>query len=88
MTDRDRGETGLKFQPYWWEAAPRSSDVIELPKKCDVLVVGSGYTGLSAALTLLNGGRGVVVLDRGCPGFWRQYAQWWPGWKRQSEVSR
>lgn len=64
-----RGETGLKFHPYWWEAAPRSSDAMSVPKKCDVLVVGSGYTGLSAALTLLNSGRGVVVLDRSCPGF-------------------
>ena len=34
-------------KPYWWERTPRPSlEPIELPKETEVLVVGSGYTGL------------------------------------------
>lgn len=56
--------------PYWWDAAPREprSDVA-LPAKVDVLVVGAGYAGLSAALTLVRGGRSVLVCEAGPPGF-------------------
>jgi glycine/D-amino acid oxidase-like deaminating enzyme len=56
-------------EPYWWDAAPREapSDVA-LPKKCDVAIIGAGYTGLSAALTLSRAGRSVVVLETGAPG--------------------
>jgi glycine/D-amino acid oxidase-like deaminating enzyme len=34
----------------------------------DVLIVGSGYTGLSAALTLARGGRSVLVCEAGAIG--------------------
>ena len=55
--------------PWWWEAArPRSSEDAALPDSTDVLVVGAGYTGLSAALTLAQAGREVLVLDRLMPG--------------------
>ena len=61
---------GLLEQPYWWEASPRSEPpVTELPKKADVLIVGSGYTGLSAALTLARAGREVVIVEREVPGW-------------------
>lgn len=61
---------GLIRQPYWWEAAPRRSDVSAvLPAQADVVIIGSGYAGLSAAVTLLRRGRETVVLDRGAPGF-------------------
>lgn len=66
---RGRAE-GLAFKPYWWEATPRDDrSRPELPKECDVVIVGSGYTGLSAALTLLRRGRRAIVLDKGVPGF-------------------
>lgn len=61
----------FKSEPYWWMAAPRP-DVepeAELPGKADVVIVGSGYTGLSAALTLARANRDVLVLDAGVPGF-------------------
>lgn len=60
---------GLTFRPYWWEAAPRPHVSPALPKRSDVVIVGSGFTGLSAALTLLRHGRSVVVLERGVPGY-------------------
>lgn len=60
----------LTYAPYWWEAAPRPPVTsAPLPAGTDVVVVGSGFTGLSAALTLLRQGRSAVVLERGVPGF-------------------
>lgn len=61
--------SGLAYRPYWWDAAPRARSSSPLPKHADVVIVGSGFTGLSAALTLLRHGRSVAVLERGVPGF-------------------
>ena len=60
---------GLVTEPYWWEAAPPKA----LPKKavqpsCDVVIVGSGYAGMSAALVLARAGRSVQVFDKQHPG--------------------
>ena len=67
---RAHGTSSVIRKPYWWEAAPRrESPGRALSPKTDVAIVGSGFTGLSAALTLLDTGRSVVVLDSGVPGF-------------------
>jgi glycine/D-amino acid oxidase-like deaminating enzyme len=59
----------MKELPYWWEHAPPTDvEPAALPARVDAAVVGSGYTGLSAALTLARSGRSVVVLDRDTPG--------------------
>lgn len=52
--------------PYWWRdgGIPDPSDERELPKEADVLVVGAGYTGVSAARHLQMHGRGAVVLEQ------------------------
>src|SRR5208283_1286872 len=52
----------FKNQPYWWDRAPPLPVVPgEARATTDVAIVGSGLTALSAALTLLRGGREVVV---------------------------
>jgi glycine/D-amino acid oxidase-like deaminating enzyme len=55
--------------PFWWEAAPPvalpSRDVLP---RCDVVIVGAGYTGLSAGLTLACAGRHVQIFDKLRPG--------------------
>ena len=51
--------------PYWWASvdAPASSDA-PLAHDADVVVIGGGYTGLSAAWELARRRRHVVVVDR------------------------
>src|SRR2546425_6791584 len=53
----------FKTTPYWWEEARPPAAPDPLPAQADVVVVGSGYTGLSASLTLLQAGRQVLGLD-------------------------
>jgi len=53
----------FKTTPYWWEEASPPAAPDPLPSQADVVVVGSGYTGLSASLTLQQAGRQVLVLD-------------------------
>jgi glycine/D-amino acid oxidase-like deaminating enzyme len=55
---------GYKNAPYWWDGAPRPSlPHVAPPARADVVIVGSGYTGLSAALPLVRAGRSTVLLD-------------------------
>ncbi|MGA8261233.1 MAG: FAD-binding oxidoreductase [Arenicellales bacterium] len=54
----------FKAEPYWWEDAPPAVlDPSPLPPEAEVVVIGSGYTGLNAALQTARGGRHTVVLD-------------------------
>ena len=56
----------FKATPYWWEAAPPESAADEpLPSKVDVVIVGAGFCGLSAAAELGRAGRSTMVLDAG-----------------------
>jgi len=51
---------------YWTDDAPLPvAEVAPLPERCDVLVVGSGYTGLSAARETARAGCSTLVLDSG-----------------------
>lgn len=61
---------GTLSRPYWWDAAPRQSEPVRpMSTKTEIAIVGSGYTGLSAALTLSRAGRDVTLLERGSVGF-------------------
>jgi len=54
----------FKPEPYWWEDAPppEAPDTAP-PPRTEVLIVGSGYTGLHAALRTARGGRETVVVE-------------------------
>ena len=53
----------FKDQPYWWEAAKPAPSHCTLPNAVDIAVIGSGYTGLHAAIRTARAGRETVVLD-------------------------
>lgn len=67
---REMFTSDCKMEPYWWDKVPcpPRSDRAP-PKKVDVAVIGSGYTGLNAALQTARGGRHTVVLDAEAAGF-------------------
>ncbi len=53
-------------RPIWLEDAPlRPATKQPLPRRADLVIAGSGYTGLSAAVEAARGGMSVLVLDRG-----------------------
>ncbi|MHA7827245.1 MAG: NAD(P)/FAD-dependent oxidoreductase [Roseovarius sp.] len=54
--------------PWWWEAAPPSGESDDISDSCDILVIGAGYTGLSAAIAAHDAGAQVLVLEAGVPG--------------------
>jgi glycine/D-amino acid oxidase-like deaminating enzyme len=70
--------------PYWWEAAkPMAQATPELPAQNEVVIVGAGFTGLNAAITLARAGKQVTVLDAEAPGWGassRNGGMLGPGW--------
>ena len=59
-----------KLASYWHEDAPLAVlPPADLPSEIDVAIVGAGYTGLIAALTIARAGRGVAVFDAEDAGF-------------------
>jgi len=53
----------FRAAPYWWDAAEPVERAATLPAEAEVAIVGGGYAGLSAALTLRRLGHQPVVLD-------------------------
>ena len=61
---------GLRTTPWWWEAAePAPPQPAPLPEEAEVAIIGGGYTGLSAALTLGRLGIGATVIEAERIGF-------------------
>jgi len=58
-----------KFTPFWWDGQPQFENTDVLPSTADIVIIGAGYTGLSAALTLSKSGKDVIVLDSEMVGF-------------------
>jgi gamma-glutamylputrescine oxidase len=55
----------FRAEPFWWEAARPFESQAELPERTDVVIVGSGFCGLSAGNTCVAAGHSTVVLDAG-----------------------
>ena len=54
----------FKTTPYWWDRTPRPAlPSTDVPGSVDVAIIGSGYTGLNAAIAVARGGRSVLVFD-------------------------
>lgn len=54
----------ITTDPYWWLAArPTAAGSSPVPDETDVAIVGSGYTGLNAAMELADRGFKVTVLE-------------------------
>lgn len=59
-----------KDTSYWLEGlSPVEGVTDEIAAKTDVLVIGSGFTGINAAIEMVRGGREVMVIEAGTPGF-------------------
>ena len=55
----------------WWDSTVEISDnpVLQGNVACDVVIVGAGFTGLSAAYHLARAGASVVVVDANAIGW-------------------
>ncbi|WP_409074822.1 NAD(P)/FAD-dependent oxidoreductase [Pantoea sp. C3] len=63
MSDQAIFTEDFKTTPYWWDAAPPETCLDALPARADVVIVGSGFAGLNAAVELARHGKNVVVLE-------------------------
>jgi glycine/D-amino acid oxidase-like deaminating enzyme len=60
----------FQAKPYWWEDyQPSAVDLVDVPARVRVAIVGGGYGGLSTALELNKNGIDCVVLEAAEPGF-------------------
>ena len=64
----------IKHRPYWWDNADlpnlrATGQAADIPDSVKTLIIGAGYSGLSAALTLARAGRDVTVIDSDMIGY-------------------
>src|SRR5262245_29751064 len=64
MRNGDILHKDFKPQPYWWEAyRPAAGELVDVPSKARVVIVGGGYAGLSCAIELADAGIDACVLE-------------------------
>ena len=64
MRQSDILHKDFKAMPYWWEAyKPVAGDLVDVPRKARVVIVGGGYAGLSCAIELADSGIDACVLE-------------------------
>lgn len=64
MTYNDILAPDFSDKPYWWKSAPpQELPAVSLLPEYDVAIMGSGITGLRAAIDLARGGARVVVFE-------------------------
>ena len=57
------------FDCYWWqEWPPISAPPTTWQNHAEIIIVGCGFTGLSAAITLARAGKQIVILEKGLIG--------------------
>jgi glycine/D-amino acid oxidase-like deaminating enzyme len=72
--ERKADTSKIATAPLWWDGrSPPAETCTAPPARVDVLIVGAGYTGLSAARETAAAGRSTLVLDAlaiggGCSG--------------------
>ena len=64
MTQPPPLSASFQERPLWWDGMEFPRGLRDpLPRQVDVVVVGSGYTGMAAAREAAERGREVVVLE-------------------------
>lgn len=64
MAHNDILHQDFKAMPYWWEAyRPVTGDLVDVPKKARVVIIGAGYAGLSCAIELADAEIDACVLE-------------------------
>ena len=54
----------FKTSPFWWDTLPGLQESeAPLPSQADVVIIGSGFAGLNAALEIGRAGRKTVLID-------------------------
>lgn len=67
---KDIWSAGWSDRSYWLDGAPALPALPDTPPAAaDVVIVGSGYTGINAAIETARGGRQTLVLDAEEPGW-------------------